>query len=50
MLFDQKKYARDFERAAQSNDPDIQVFATKYLPVVQSHLVQIKSMKKPFGF
>lgn len=50
MLFDQKKYARDFERAAQSNDPDIQVFATKYLPVIQSHLIQIKSMKKPFGF
>lgn len=48
ILFDQKRYAKDFERAVQSNDPDIQVFATKYLPVIRSHLVQIKSMKKTF--
>lgn len=50
MLFDQKKYARDFERATQSHDADIQVFATKHLPVIQSHLVQLKSMNKSFGF
>jgi len=46
MIIDHKRDAKKLERAARSDDADIQVFATKYLPVVQSHLDKIKALKK----
>jgi putative membrane protein len=46
MIADHKRDIKKLERATRSTDPDIQVFATKYLPVVQSHLARIKTLKK----
>lgn len=46
MIIDHKRDVQEFEKATQSGDADIQVFATKYLPVVQSHLEKIKTLKK----
>ena len=43
---DHKKAVKKLERATLSTYPDIQVFATKYLPVLQAHLNQIKALKK----
>jgi putative membrane protein len=43
---DLKKDLKKIERATRSTDADIQVFATKYLPVVQSHLDRIKALKR----
>ena len=45
MIIDHKRDAKKFELATRSNDADIQVFATRYLPYVQSHLERIKSLK-----
>jgi len=46
MILDHKRDVRKFERATKSNDADIKLFATKYLPVVQSHLEKIRTLKK----
>lgn len=46
MLYNYKRDVRDLERATHSKDADIKVFATKYLPVLQSHLEQVKLLKK----
>lgn len=46
MIIDHKRDVQKFEKATQSGDADVQVFATKYLPVVQSHLEKIKTLKK----
>ena len=46
MIIDHKRDVRKLHRASMSNDADIQVFATKYLPVVQSHLDKIQSIKE----
>jgi predicted outer membrane protein len=46
MLYNYKRSVRDFERATRSQDADIQVFATKYLPVVKAQYAEIKSLKK----
>jgi len=43
---DLKKDVKKIERATRSTDADIQVFATKYLPVVQSHLDRIKALRR----
>jgi putative membrane protein len=43
---DLKKDVKKIERATRSSDADIQVFATKYLPVVQSHLDRIKALRR----
>jgi putative membrane protein len=45
MTIDHKRDVKKFERATRSSDADVQVFATKYLPYVQSHLDRIKSLK-----
>jgi putative membrane protein len=45
MIIDHKRDLKKFERATRSTDADIQVFATKYLPFVQSHLQKIKALK-----
>lgn len=45
MLKDHKKNLKKLQKATHSKDADIQVFATKYLPVVQSNLDKIKSIK-----
>ena len=45
MTIDHKRDVKKFERATRSGDADVQVFATKYLPYVQSHLDRIKSLK-----
>jgi putative membrane protein len=46
MILDHKRDVRKFERATKSNDADVKLFATKYLPVVQSHLEKIRTLKK----
>lgn len=46
MIRDHKRDIKKLERAARSADPDVQVFATKYLPVIQSHLDKIKALKE----
>jgi putative membrane protein len=44
MIVDHKRDVKKFERAAKSSDADVQVFATRYLPYVQSHLQRIRSL------
>ena len=46
MIIDHKRDIVKLEKATRSNDADVQVFATKYLPVVEGHLVKIKALKK----
>jgi putative membrane protein len=46
MINDHKRDVRKFEAATHSNDADLQVFATKYLPIVEAHLIKIKALKK----
>jgi putative membrane protein len=46
MILDHKRDVRTFEKATKSNDADVKLFATKYLPVVQSHLEKIRTLKK----
>lgn len=45
MVIDHKREVKKFGQATRFKDPDIQVFATKYVPVVQSHLTKINSLK-----
>jgi putative membrane protein len=45
MIIDHKRDVKKFERATRSSDADVQVFATKYLPYVQSHLERIRALK-----
>lgn len=45
MIIDHKRDVKKFERATRSTDADIQVFATRYLPYVESHLQKIKALK-----
>lgn len=46
MIVDHRRDIRKLEKATRSDDADIQVFATKYLPVVQKHLEEIEAIKK----
>jgi putative membrane protein len=46
MTNDHKRDARIFREATRYQDADIQVFATKYLPVIESHLEKITTIKK----
>ena len=48
VIKDHKRNAKKLERATRSKDAEVQVFATKYLPVVQSQLNQIKAIKKTY--
>jgi putative membrane protein len=45
MIIDHKRDIKKLEQAIHSRDADIQIFATKYLPTVQSHLDQIMALK-----
>jgi putative membrane protein len=45
MTIDHRHDLKKFEKAALSKDADIQVFATKYIPIIESHLARIKSLK-----
>jgi putative membrane protein len=45
MTIDHKRDVKTFQRATRSSDADIQVFATKYLPYVQSHLDKIRALR-----
>ena len=44
MIVDHKRDVKKFERATRSRDADVQVFATRYLPYVQSHLQRIRGL------
>jgi putative membrane protein len=46
MTIDHKRDLKRFERATRSSDADVQVFATRYLPYIQSHLERIRALKK----
>lgn len=46
MINDLKRDAKILKDATVSSDADIQVFATKYLPVVESHLAKARTLKK----
>lgn len=46
MIIDHKRDVKKLERATHYGDADIQVFATKYLPIVKSHLDKIKALKQ----
>ncbi len=48
VIKDHKRNVKKLEKATRSKDADVQVFATKYLPVVQSHLDNIKAIKKSY--
>lgn len=45
-ISDLKRDAKILKNATESSDADIQVFATRYLPVMESHLTQAKALKK----
>jgi putative membrane protein len=45
MIADHKRDVKKLERATRSGDADLQVFATRYLPVVQSHLDQARALR-----
>ena len=45
MTIDHKRDVKTFERATRSSDADVQVFATRYLPYIQSHLEKIRELK-----
>jgi len=46
MASDQKADVRKFREATRYDDADVQVFATKYLPVVEAHFNKITAIKK----
>jgi len=46
MTIDHKRDVKKFREATRYHDADVQVFATKYLPVVESHLDKITALKK----
>lgn len=46
MIIDHKRDIRKLEKATKSRDADVQVFATKYLPVVKNHLTRIEEIKE----
>ena len=46
MIIDHKRDLKKLEKAIYAADADIQVFATRYLPIVQDHLEKIKALKK----
>jgi putative membrane protein len=46
MIIDHKRDIKKLEKATTSKDADIQVFATKYLPVVQNHLAKIQAISE----
>jgi putative membrane protein len=46
MIIDHKRDIMKLEEATRSNDADVQVFATKYLPVIERHLIKIKALKR----
>ncbi|MEP6735051.1 MAG: DUF4142 domain-containing protein [Chryseolinea sp.] len=46
MVIDHRRDIRKLEKAAHSKDADIQVFATKYLPIVKKHLEKIEVIKQ----
>ncbi|HTE30952.1 MAG TPA: DUF4142 domain-containing protein [Chryseolinea sp.] len=46
MIIDHKRDIKTLEKATTSKDADIQVFATKYLPVVKSHLAKIQTIRE----
>ena len=46
MTNDHKRDVRIFREATLSQDADVQVFATKYLPVIESHLAKITSLRR----
>lgn len=48
VIKDHKKNVKKLERATRSKDAEVQVFATKYLPVVQSNLDKIRAIKKTY--
>lgn len=48
MMTSHKRDIKKLEDALQYGDADLQVFATRYLPVVQSHLDKIKALKKSY--
>ena len=48
MMASHKRDIKKLEDAIQYGDADVQVFATRYLPVVQSHLDKIKALKKSY--
>lgn len=49
MLKDHKKNVKKLQKATRSSDADIQVFATKYLPVVEGHLSKIKALRNDWS-
>jgi putative membrane protein len=44
MITDHKRDIKKLEKATRSKDADIQVFATKYLPVVKGHLAKLQAI------
>ena len=46
MMSDLKRDVKVLRRATESPDADIQVFATKYLPLMEGHLAKAKALKK----
>ncbi len=46
MIIDHKRDIKILKDATDYGDADIQVFATKYLPIVQSHLDKIRTLKR----
>lgn len=46
MIKSHKRNVKKLEKATRSSNAEVQVFATKYLPVVQAHLDKIKALRK----
>lgn len=46
LLYNYKRDLKDLQRATRSDDADIKVFATKYLPVMKANYERMKSLKK----
>ncbi|MEO5979043.1 MAG: DUF4142 domain-containing protein [Chryseolinea sp.] len=45
MIIDHERDIKLFDKATTSTDPDIRVFAGKYLPLIKSHLEKIEAIK-----
>lgn len=49
MTIDHKRDVKDFKKATEYKDPEVASFASKYLPMIQSHLDKIKQIEDNYS-
>jgi len=50
IVTDHERDIKLFKKATQYKDPDVSAFAQRYLPLIQSHLQQIKKIKTELNY